>query len=422
MCSLGDTSGLSRCRRQRPALAMLVLAALGSCVFPSQAHAQYDGGAGTQASPYLIRTAQQMNEIGTSPGDWSAHFKLVADIDMNELGDSAYNIIGTATTNFSGIFDGNDHEISNFSLTTTHALNTGLFASVHGEVKNLALVKPTIVAQGSSVGALVGYLDNGSVNFCEARGASVSGADDVGGLVGRNAGRIFGSSSSGQVAGNANVGGLVGLVTDGTVNASSSKADVSGNWNVGGLLGKTGNELAAVRNCYATGSVVGDTNVGGLVGQIERGAAQRCFSAGSVSGNQYVGGLAGRVRILGSELHSFWDTEASGQATSAAGTGKTTAQMMTIGTFSAVNWDFVQTWTICDGINYPVLLEQIPITDFLCPDGVDFIDFAHFAARWHGQGCTPANGNCQGADVDGSGTVDFVDFEIFASRWLLGIP
>jgi hypothetical protein len=121
-------------------------------------------------------------------------------------------------------------------------------------------------------------------------------------------------------------------------------------------------------------------------------------------------------------MHCFWDTEASGQPTSGGGTGKTTAEMKSISTYSAVNWDFFQMWTICDGLNYPVLLWQIPVTDYFCPDGVDFMDFAHFAAQWHAEGCSPGNGNCQGADVDGSGTVDFLDFQIFARNWMLGLP
>jgi hypothetical protein len=363
-----------------------------------------------------------MNEIGLSPGDWSRHFRLTADIDMSDLGDADYNIVGSATAGFSGVFDGNDHEISNLSLTTTHQLYTGLFGVVGGEVRNLGLAGPVVVAQGSRVGALIGQLDHGTVVSCHARSASVSGNDDIGALVGRNVGRIFSSHSTGNVSGNANVGGLVGLLSDGSVNTSYSKADVTGNRDVGGLVGKTGTERAAVRNCFATGSASGDRYIGGLVGHIERGAAERCFSAGSVSGNQDVGGLTGNVRALGMVLHCFWDTEASGRPTSGGGTGKTTAEMKTINTYLAVNWDFVQTWTICEGLNYPVLLQQIPITDFLCPDGVEFIDFAYFAARWHRQGCTPANGNCEGADVDGSGTVDFLDFEIFAKRWMLGIP
>ncbi|MHC4570182.1 MAG: GLUG motif-containing protein [Planctomycetota bacterium] len=401
MYSLRNTRGPSRPCKQNAVFVAFALIAVGLCLVPSQAQAKYGGGAGTQNSPYLIQTAEQMNEIGLSPGDWSRHFRLTADIDMSDLGDADYNIIGSATAGFSGVFDGNDHEISNLSLTTTHQLYTGLFGVVGGEVRNLGLAGPVVVAQGSRVGALIGQLDHGTVVSCHARSASVSGNDDIGALVGRNVGRIFSSHSTGNVSGNANVGGLVGLLSDGSVNTSYSKADVTGNRDVGGLVGKTGNERAAVRNCFATGSASGDRYIGGLVGHIERGAAERCFSAGTVSGNQDVGGLTGNVRVLGMVLHCFWDTEASGQPTSGGGTGKTTAEMKTINTYLAVNWDFVQTWTICEGLNYPVLLQQIPITDFLCPDGVEFIDFAYFAARWHRQGCTPANGNCEGADVDG---------------------
>jgi hypothetical protein len=363
-----------------------------------------------------------MNEIGASRADWNKHFKLTADIDMSGYTGTAYNIIGTTTTeSFSGVFDGNDHEILNFSLNTTHQFYTGLFGVVSGEVKNLGLVRPNVVAQGSRVGSLAGLLDQGNITGCYARRARVSGDDDIGGLVGRNAGRIFSSYSTGNVSGDTFIGGLVGLLTDGTVNTSYSKADVSGNRNVGGLVGKTGNEIAAVTHSYAKGSVTGDTYVGGLVGQVERGAAHRSYSAGSVSGNQYVGGITGFVRVLGRVSNSLWDTEASGQSTSAGGTGKTTAEMKTITTFTDAGWDFWNIWTICEGMNYPTLQWQIPPTDFLCSDGVDFIDFAFFAARWHRQGCGPGNGNCEGTDVDQSGSVDFSDLEIFAARWMEGV-
>ncbi|MHC4511374.1 MAG: hypothetical protein ACYTAO_20890 [Planctomycetota bacterium] len=77
---------------------------------------------------------------------------------------------------------------------------------------------------------------------------------------------------------------------------------------------------------------------------------------------------------------------------------------------------------MCEGTNYPVLLWQIPPADFRCPDGVDFIDFAFFAAHWHMQGCGAANSYCEGTDVNHSGMVDFLDLEIFADRWLEGTP
>ena len=149
MYSLRNTQGPSRPCTQNVVSVAFALIAVGLCLAPSRAQAKYGGGAGTQNSPYLISTPEQMNEIGLSPGDWSRHFRLTADIDMSELGGSAYNIIGSATAGFSGVFDGNGHEISNLSLTTTHQLYTGLFGIVGGEVRNLGLAGPAIVAQGS---------------------------------------------------------------------------------------------------------------------------------------------------------------------------------------------------------------------------------------------------------------------------------
>ncbi|MHC4632043.1 MAG: GLUG motif-containing protein, partial [Planctomycetota bacterium] len=269
---------------------------------------------------------------------------------------------------FTGTFDGNDCTISNFTLTSTRQENTGLFGTVGaaGEIKNLRLLNPDIFAQGRNVGSLIGYLNHGSITNCRAKGAAVSGGSYVGGLVGTNTGNITKCGSTGSVWADAYVGGLVGQVGDGKVTMSYSKASVSGNRNVGGLVGKTGSEASEVTHCYAAGTVTGSSYVGGLVGQVERGNAYN---------------LVGYTRVLGRVAQSFWDTQTSGQATSAGGTSKTTAEMKMASTFSSAGWDFWNTWTICEEMNYPVLQWQIPAADFLCPDGVDFIDFAFFAER-----------------------------------------
>jgi hypothetical protein len=378
------------------------------CLFVLPAEAQYAGGSGTQSSPFLIATAAQFNDIGATPGHWSKQFKLIADIDLSELGEATYNVIGTSrTASFSGIFDGNDCTISNFNLTSTLDRYIGLFGYVGGQVKNLRLVRP---------------VDSGTIANCSVKNAEVSGDDDIGGLVGTSTGRIVNCASTGTVTGDSYVGGLVGLVLDSTINTSYSRADVSGTLDVGGFAGKTGDETAVVNNCYATGDVVGDTYVGGLVGQVERGRANKSYSAGSVSGRQHVGGVTGYVRALGDVIQCLWDTETSGQPTSAGGMGKTTAEMQTISTYSDVGWDFWTTWTICEGMNYPVLLWQIPATDFLCPDGVDFVDFAFFASHWLDSRCNTGNFYCEGTDVDQSGLVDVFDLKIFCDLWLEGVP
>jgi hypothetical protein len=64
----------------------------------------------------------------------------------------------------------------------------------------------------------------------------------------------------------------------------------------------------------------------------------------------------------------FWDTQTSGQATSAGGTGKTTAELQTAATFLDAGWDFAgetangmeDIWWILEGQDYPRLRWQAP--------------------------------------------------------------
>jgi hypothetical protein len=62
-----------------------------------------------------------------------------------------------------------------------------------------------------------------------------------------------------------------------------------------------------------------------------------------VTGDQWVGGLVGVNDGSSLIFSSFWDTETSGQPTSAGGTGKTTLQMKTLSTFTNAGWDFTDT-------------------------------------------------------------------------------
>ena len=421
--------GPPRTRKQRRRLTRPLLVLLVVCVFGPLAYAKYGGGSGTAQDPYLIYTAEQFDAIGTNQSDWNRHFKLTADIDLSGYEGADFNIIGyyvawysTDNIPFTGVFDGNDHTISKFTYTSTDRDGIGLFSLVEGpgQIKDLGLVNPNIFAQGGYVGSLVGYLDGGTITGCYAKGVSISGNSNVGGLVGSNDGIIVNCCSSGSVSGNMLVGGLAGQVGPGTLARCYSTARVSGNSDVGGLVGRVSDQTSEIKDCYATGTVIGGTYAGGLVGQLERGAVYNCYSAGSVSGTQNVGGLVGYTRALGIVVNSFWDTQTSGQPTSAGGTGKTTAQMQTESTFASVGWDFYSIWDICEAANYPVLLWQIPVGDFLCPDGVSFVDFSWFADYWRQNYCNAANYYCQGIDLDQSGSVDFSDLAIFADNWLAG--
>ena len=321
-------------------------------------------------------------------------------------------------TPFTGVFDGNTHII--WHLTMRGQGYLGLFGQLGRwdapacEVRNLGLLDVNMTGSGDYVGGLVGYnYHGGSVTGCFSI-ASVSGKDRVGALVGSNySGNITNCFSTGEVSGEfsiggllgsndygsltqcynagsvngwACVGGLVGYESSGSIATSYSTGSVRGTGDyVGGLVGYNG---ASTGTSYSTGSVstAGDY-VGGLVGY-SFGNIAASYSSGSVSGNSDVGGLLGYNQadltdsystgvvdgnhavggLIGENYSSnvtavFWDIQTSGQALSAGGTGKTTAEMQTASTFLDAGWDFAgetdngteDIWWILEGKDYPRL-------------------------------------------------------------------
>jgi hypothetical protein len=262
-------------------------------------------------------------------------------------GGKGWQPIGNLSYPFTGTFGGQGYEISDLFINRVADSGVGLFYEVcyGGVIKD------------------VGVVD-----------ANVTGDDSVGGLLGLNEGIVSNSYSSGNVTGEGwYVGGLVGL-NEGIVSNSYSTSSTSGSdHQVGGLVGGNG---GTVDNSYSTGNVAGNWSVGGLVGA-NGGTVSNSYSTGNVTGNSSVGGLVGYNALEGSVSNSFWDTETSGQANSAGGTGKTTAEMKDITTFSGASWDIVAVsglgecnpayiWNIIDDETYPFLnWEQVLIIHYI---------------------------------------------------------
>ncbi len=421
--------GLHRAQRSSISPGLLRDVLLISMCLPVSAFcAKYGGGSGTVESPFFIYTAADFSAIGDNPADWDKHFRLMRDIDLSGYDETNLTLIGHWVTlgslenqPFSGVFDGDGKSIRNFRYKNVHQEYVGLFQHVAGEIRNLELRDAKVVGARSGTGSLVGYLERGSLADCSVTNASVSGDTYVGGLAGLVDGSVSRCSSRGRVSGIWYVGGLVGQLGKGTIYRSYSKADVLGNESVGGLVGATLRETAIVDSSYATGDVDGSLYVGGLTGLVVQGRVFRCYSAGAVTGKQSAGGLVGGRKVLGQVIGSLWDIDSSGQTTSGGGTGMTTAEMKSESTYLAANWDFGNTWLICEGINYPVLVWQIPGGDLRCPDGVDLIDFVWFAKNWRHSDCAALNGFCDWADIDGSGDVGCLDLAVFAHTWLTGL-
>jgi hypothetical protein len=244
----------------------------------------------------------------------------------------------------------------------------GTFDGQGYEIRDLFINRPeescvgVFGAVGSEYGAEEGIIENaGVVN------ATVAGGSFVGALVGHNSALTFNTVSNcyaaGSVVGNSSVGGLLG-VTGGTVDGCYYMGNVTGITRVGGLVGLNG---GAVSDCYSAGSVVGSSDIGGLLGYNHYGTVSNSYSISSVSGGESVGGLIG-LNDESTVSDSFWDTETSGQSISDGGTGKNTAEMQDIAIFFGAGWNITAVapnetnpayiWVIVDGQSYPFLSWQ----------------------------------------------------------------
>lgn len=209
------------------------------------------------------------NAFNTTAG-LAGNYLLLADMNV---GGSNWNPIGNANASFSGIFDGNNHTISNMTIDRTgdgNQMYQGLFGNNSGSVKGVNLSNASITldsarGQASWTGYVAGIAGlngaSGSVENCNVSGISISIAGDVeeiGGVVGRNFGTVDKCSSTGSISvgGYAgDIGGLIGWHQSGQVTRSFSDMNISiaGTSRYGGnLIGDGGG--GNYQNCYALGS------------------------------------------------------------------------------------------------------------------------------------------------------------------------
>lgn len=253
-------------------------------------------GSGTAEDPYQVAYPEHLDAVRN---DLSAYYVQVQHIDMkfatqNEAGrfynnGNGFVPIGTPSTPFTGTYDGQGYIISN--LYMDRGVDTALFGYVnHSTLRDLGLLNVN-VRGNYNVGALIGSEEAGStgtVDRCWSTG-------------------LVQADSSNELR----LGGLVGLFR-GTANDCFSLAKVK--------------------------SYVPDEGaIGGFVG-FAGGTYNRCWSAGpilpaNITPTSFQGGFCGRDG--GATFNDcFWDMDTSGFTTSSAGTGKTTAEMKDVATFT----------------------------------------------------------------------------------------
>ena len=352
-------------------------------------------GDGSEENPFEISSLENLywitasNDVVEDPDReirWSSHYTQINDIDAIDTetwfegeGWSPIGIFVEPDHNdnlsFTGLYDGQHYIIEGLNINRPAQNYIGMFGICdEATIENVGLIDIDVTG-GMYVGGLIGLAMDADIVNCFTTG-TVTGTDErVGGIIGNNissfvnhcyssaavagenqlVGGLIGvdfysmikkSYSTGEVNTQADyVGGLIGAVNDSYVNECFSTGNVTGNIRVGGLLG-INREYSNVSNSYSRGNVIGDARVGGFAGVvINNGMIQHCYSTGSVTGNNNVGGLVGRQVTGPTAVNSYWDTESSGQTSSASGEGRTTSEMTHPHDENTyVSWDFMNNW------------------------------------------------------------------------------
>ena len=237
-------------------------------------------------------------------------YELTADISLASYPN--WTPIGTCVAeddcpiSFSGVFDGNNHSISNLAISiSSESYGVGLFGSITSAaiLRNLILMNVNIssTSSGNAFGSLVGSGRGASILDVHAVNVTIGVADvgNVGGLLGDGLGSTISSSSvvAHSISGSRNVGGLLGRGDSSTVSSSSvvvhGVSDSSAVGSAGGLMG-LGTSARVSSSSVVAHSIIGSGIVGGLLG-FGSGSTVSSSSvvAHSISGFERIGGLLG---------------------------------------------------------------------------------------------------------------------------------
>lgn len=337
--------------------------------------------AGTEQNPYIlyriedvVRFAQNVNSGNTFS---NMYLKMLNDLDFEKsidyynfkdtsFGDlngnssdaneiltemttgKGFIMIGETTQDktFQGVFDGNNHTISNIYMDKTGETETTTYGFFRG-IKDATIKNTTISGNYIIVNDGAGFAGavSGTANIINCHNnvnvTNTSADQSIGGILGTlNAGsnvRVDNCSNNASVTNNGAAGGLVGFVISSTITVTNSynagtitskkesssfaaglvvkdnsgggtiiiknsfnKGEIYGIENVGGLVSRSTGTLN-IDSSYNIGKVIGTSKVGGILGDHSKswGSAigdvtiTNTYNIGDISGTNYVGGIIG---------------------------------------------------------------------------------------------------------------------------------
>lgn len=236
----------------------------------------FEEGDGTESSPYLIYTAQQLAEMSDFPA--GTYFRQACDIDLSSIdtGDKEqsgtvapldrWSPLGTASDPFLCNFDGNGYEISNLSIQRFDFRYTTGYYGLFGYARDCTIENVTLrnqrveVRYASSSGALIGFAERCIIRNCRL-------------IQGEKANYESGSWSF------SNMGGLIGFANECYIIECTVNSDLS----------MYGQDVEPFPSFYPQKGMLG-----GVVGEMRYGHAYNLSYSGTLQSNVVAGGIVGR--------------------------------------------------------------------------------------------------------------------------------
>lgn len=249
----------------------------------------------TKADGYMwVRDLEQLQAMNTN---LDGNYALRNGIGAISTTTGNFTPIGTKDDPFTGKLDGlagnvDGIDFAIFDLNVKGNSNLGLFGVTDGaEIRNVLLTGGSITGTGNDIGALVGLAQNTTIENVR-NSINVTGGNNVGGIVGKvedingkSATTISDILNTGNVDGSSNVGGIVGSIAG------------------------TNNNYAEINNAENLGRVQGNNNgtnyshdIGGIAGFAKYADISKVENNLKIEGGYNVGGIVGsgeNVEITG---------------------------------------------------------------------------------------------------------------------------
>jgi len=213
----------------------------------------------------------------------------------------------------------NNCDVISFSDNLPFAIG-GIAGAIAGNCNienciNNGKISSTTASFNTNIGGIVGQTSiEGKIVNCTNTGEISSMNNIVGGIVGSGVWYdgvtiIENCINSGEITGNDEVGGIVGVLDSNMkVISCLNIGTVKGNDYVGGISSSANLPDIEISNCENYGLVMGNDEVGGILGYISAGTVSNCINGGVVEGKTNVGCIVGE-KAGGTVINNHYDMQ-----------------------------------------------------------------------------------------------------------------